>query len=166
MGPPGKPYLYFRCNHLGIALSIYPIPCHRSLCVDHQSSSLDSEHWVEHWCAHTMRASMLGPLKPARRGVYDEKKCGSSTHLENVNVRWSDMDECPICLEERSGKIPVRVLDCGHVFPTCCIKTWLEQYQHICPLCMAATSPERAPSQLQQLLAHIRSPFRIKKPVT
>ena len=44
-------------------------------------------------------------------------------------------DKCQICLDEFDESSDIVKLDCGHVFCDTCIKTYLETYNNICPLC-------------------------------
>jgi hypothetical protein len=49
---------------------------------------------------------------------------------------------CSICLIEFNEADQVRKLECGHIYHSDCIVTWLKDYQKWCPYCRHPLQPK------------------------
>uniref|UniRef100_A0A7S1WGD9 RING-type domain-containing protein n=1 Tax=Alexandrium catenella TaxID=2925 RepID=A0A7S1WGD9_ALECA len=72
------------------------------------------------------------------------KKTASSEGLDRLpNVAQEDFmgGKCSVCLSAFEEDDEVTALQCEHHFHRSCIRTWLSEYRHTCPLCCSEVFP-------------------------
>lgn len=62
------------------------------------------------------------------------KSCTPQIHAAKFK-KGHRYDTCPICLEEFVEKEKLWILPCKHEFHISCIKSWLAERKHSCPMC-------------------------------
>ena len=59
-------------------------------------------------------------------------------------VPGKDSGDCPICYDEFEPDTDVKVLPCKHIFHPDCIKRWLTEFKHTCPVCKESSGDHEA----------------------
>ena len=99
--------------------------------------------------ARGLTAAALTPIPAISQGATEEEIRGIPEwkwvrHTATPSAggkRADEVDEdedarCSVCLDEYEGGVSfVKKLNCGHIFHSQCINTWLQQKRH-CPLCL------------------------------
>lgn len=121
-----------------------------------ESSSSKNTTWMV-WCGGgvlfvliaAITAGLIVMKRPRRGPVTVETQVESQVEMAKFSLRDADEEAnlCPICLEGLDGHV-VHPANCGHVFHSACIETWLEtatarslQRTLSCPTCAASMLP-------------------------
>lgn len=71
-----------------------------------------------------------------KESVFNELKENSFENIKNDHHTYSEIiDKCIICMDNYNDTDALKILPCHHYFHKDCIKEWLLQYNHVCPIC-------------------------------
>lgn len=75
---------------------------------------------------------------------------GDGSDVEK-KLRVSDQNSCAICLTDYEKGVKVCYLDtCHHLFHEECIKKWLSEFNHKCPVCRMSADPKKNDTNLPE----------------
>jgi hypothetical protein len=73
---------------------------------------------------------------PIKKNVFDEFKENTFEQVKNDQHTYSELiDKCIICMDNYENEDLLKILPCHHYYHKECIKEWLLNYNHICPIC-------------------------------
>ena len=70
--------------------------------------------------------------------VQGKRDSNEDQHFIYTNLDGKENDKnniCSICIEKIEDKEIICELNCNHQFHESCIKTYLDKYNHKCPIC-------------------------------